>query len=299
MPAPMFDHIHEFLKKIEKKELARRIDAFLSIDIKSLSDEEIRKLIYDTFSISREDGSNYFILLPESGYYKKGTIFYRVRKSKTHIYPNDEFASVNDFWEPPAEKTKYGRINKDNEPLLYTTPAVPYIAAAETGVRKNDFFYLIVYDAVDDIHVSKIGCDIDYKKYNIKDVSLIEKYELINNFLKDEFSRRVEAGTEYLYKTSEIIAKDFFDLPEIDGWCYPSIKDKTSYNVCFHPCQAKKKMMLRGAIICKCIQELKVDSEICPACILCGFDNDGRPLLHKLGGEIHGKIFSDIIRAVK
>src|SRR5262249_20956988 len=49
---------------------------------------------------------------------------------------------------------------------------------------------------------------------------------------------------------SEIIAKDYFDLPPRDiqdAWCYPSILSRQNFNVCFRPDIAKEALHLRGA----------------------------------------------------
>ncbi len=79
-----------------------------------------------------------------------------------------------------------------------------------------------------------IGGQYNYSAIGFTDDTAILNNDLINNFLKDEFSRDVGRGTEYLYKISEIIAKWYFDLPPgdvQDAWAYSSIQDKEKYNL--------------------------------------------------------------------
>lgn len=68
---------------------------------------------------------------------------------------------------------------------------------------------MIKYTAVEDISVNIIGGEYNYEKLNIKSRKAIFIHEMINNFLKEEYSREVGEGTEHLYKTSELIAKKF------------------------------------------------------------------------------------------
>ena len=119
-------------------------------------------------------------------------------------------SKVSDCWEPPREIVRLGRLNKEGEPLLYTTPAGPRVAIDELKVPDDEWFSLIVYEAVEDVNVAIIGGDVDVEGLDDGDVL---KIEMIQGFLRDEFMRDVGQGTEYLYRISESIAKDYFDLP--------------------------------------------------------------------------------------
>ncbi|MGG1679522.1 hypothetical protein ACIFOT_27935 [Neobacillus sp. NRS-1170] len=110
------------------------------------------------------------------------------------------------------------------------------------------------------------------------------------NFLKDEFSRDVGIGNEYLYIVSEFIAKSFFDLPPRDiqdAWVFPSIKDKNSYNVCFRPEVARE-----GALIC---QKQSGSEDIIVKCVSHGFDENGVAQFYPLGSDIQKAFFPEIV----
>lgn len=55
-----------------------------------------------------------------------------------------------------------------------------------------------------------IGADADAGGLDEADAL---KVEMIEGFLRDEFTRDVGMGTEFLYRISEVIVKDCFDLP--------------------------------------------------------------------------------------
>ena len=95
------------------------------------------------------------------------------------------------------------------------------IAIDELKIPDGERFSLIVYKAVEDVKVTMIGGQPDIK--GLHDGEAL-KVEMLQGFLRDEFTRDVGKGTEYLYRISEIIAKAYFDLPaEVqDAWCYPS-----------------------------------------------------------------------------
>jgi len=198
----------------------------------------------------------------------------------------------SDLWEPPTNCVKQiGRLNKVGETLLYTAPQNPNVAIKETHIQKNDWYALIKYTAVKDIKVNTIGGVYDYRAMGFVDEKAIMVHELYNSFLRDEFSRDVGNGTEYLYRISERIAKDYFDLPpEIqDAWCYSSVQDKNKYNVCFRPEKAHELLKLNGAMICR-----KDDNEdIRPRCIAVSMN--GKLEFYKLGTDVQKKEFPEII----
>lgn len=135
-----------------------------------------------------------------------------------------------------------------------------------------------------------IGGEYNYDIIGIKNREAILVHEIYNNFLKDEFSRDVGIGTEYLYKISEIIAKWYFDLPPRDiqdAWSYSSIQNKKNYNVCFRPEIAKDLLELQGATICK----IDKDFNITAVCITHGYDDMGTAQFYELGSAVQKNIF--------
>ena len=121
-------------------------------------------------------------------------------------------SKVSDCCEPPKKLVKMGRLNKDGEPILYTSPSDPRVAIGELKIPDHEWFSLIVYEAVEGVNVAIIGGDVDVE--GLDDVDAL-KIEMIQGFLRDEFTRDVGRGTEYLYRISEIIAKDYFDMPPV------------------------------------------------------------------------------------
>lgn len=280
----------KFLKSINPLELMDKIRKFRKLDIKNMTYEDISKAICD---VLESDGK--FIYTTNIRSYPRETKFFRVRELKGSKIPNENLSVESDFWNAPEKFiTKYGRLNKPGESLLYTSPINPQVAIREVKLENNCFYSIIVYEAIDDIKVNCIGLEYDYEQLGINDSEAILINNMINDFLRDEFSRDVGVGTEYLYKISEIISKWYFDLPPRavqDAWAYPSIKDKTSYNVCFRPDIAKDVLKLKGALICKYDNTDNINVK----CISHGFNENGYANFYELGSDVQKKIFPEII----
>ncbi len=279
-----------FLERINPLELIEKISEFRSLNIAMMTPAAINKAVYDVLTFEGQ-----FIYFTNGSTYPKGTLFFRARKLDSSVFPNAELMYEPHFWNAPAECIKtYGRLNKPGESLLYTTPGIPEITLKEIKIPDNSYYALMVYEATDDIKVNLIGQQYNYEMLGIQS----EKIKLINNifndFLKDEFSRDVGEGTEYLYIVSELIAKNFFDLPPKDiqdAWAYPSLKDKEKYNVCFRPEIAKEVLKLKGALIC---EKLPQSYEIHVKCIQSGFDSSGKAQFYAVGSEEQHKVFPEI-----
>ncbi|WP_123962004.1 hypothetical protein [Vibrio crassostreae] len=241
--------IKEYLQYVNLAELHKKITEFRDLDIKNLKYTEIQESILKVISFTTPIG-DCCLLKPHMASYPKGTRFYRIRAIPEGIddFPLKSMSTISDCWEPPAHVVGIGRLNKVNESLLYVSPT-PDTACEELRVLNNEYFSLIVYEALEEIKVSCIGF-----APNVNGLSEEEalKLRMIQDFLKHEFIRDVGKGTEFLYKISESITKDYFDLPpELqDAWCYPSIANKGGYNVCFKP-QDRNKLKLHGVQIAK------------------------------------------------
>ncbi len=240
--------VKEFLKYVDISELHDKICAFRELDFKKLDYQEVQNEIAKVISFETPSGSCSH-LTPVCASYPSGTRFYRVRnivEGDTRL-PLKSMSTVSDCWEPPSQVVKAGRLNRERESLLYTAPMAPDIAIEELKVVDDQNFSLIVYEALTPIKVTGIGFPP-----NIEGLSKDEilKLRMIQDFLKHEFVRDVGHGTEYLYRISESITKDYFDLPPDvqDAWCYPSVAKKGGYNVCFRP-TAKQKLSLVGVQI--------------------------------------------------
>lgn len=220
-----FANIESILKKVNPVELLSKIDNFRSSNISQLSDTELSSRINDVLC-----NNGIFSCLCIIDSYPKDTLFFRVKKLSNSTIPNERFCKATDYWETPScYLDNYGRLNKPHESLLYTCPNDPYLAVQETNIQEDDFFAVIKYRAISEIKVNIIGGKYDYEANGITDRNAIIVHELYREFLKTEFSRDVGTGTEYLYRVSEMIAKDYFDLPPRivqDAWAYSSVKTK-------------------------------------------------------------------------
>ncbi|MEK5026348.1 hypothetical protein [Paenibacillus sp. FSL M7-1046] len=228
--------MQDYLFNMDIHILLNKIDRFRKLNIKKLSPGEISKEISNVLMFDRRS-----VLLSYIDNFKTGTLVYRIRKLKNSEIPNNELNIIQDLWNPPSKFVKRMRLNKPHESLLYACFGID-TALEETKVNDNDSFALIAYEVIDDIKAVRIGNDDDFSSYSSDDRL---KLRIINNFLKEEFIREAGEGNEHLYRVSEIIAKDYFDLPPRDvqdAWSYPSVANKPSINICFRPDIAKEKL---------------------------------------------------------
>ena len=123
----------EFLKSIDSIKLVEKINKFRGLNIKNMKLQDIEKAISEVltwngdFSYLTNIGT-YPIgtHLTNIGTYPIGTQFYRIRKLKGSLIPNESLSTYADFWEPPKSCVKSeGRLNKKGESLLYVTPEDP------------------------------------------------------------------------------------------------------------------------------------------------------------------------------
>lgn len=277
------------LKLVDPLELILKIKKFHSLNIKDMSDAELNKSIRDVLF-----NNGMFSCLQNIYEYPKDTLFFRVKKLKGSVIPNERFCKESDYWETPhCYIDNYGRLNKPYESLLYTCPNDPYLAVQETNIQKDDFFALIKYKALENIKANVIGGNFDYELSGTTDKNAIMIHEIYIDFLQNEFSRDVGEGTEYLYRISEMIAKEWFDLsPRIaqDGWAYTSVKNKEKYNMCFRPNIAHEVLGLCGAMICK----LDENEKIKILCVAIGSDSNGNIKFYPIGSDAQTKVFPEI-----
>jgi len=278
-----------FLKNINSKELLEKIRKFRTLNFRNMKEQEIANALLEVLK-----WNGIFSYIVNMGTYPVNTPFFRIRKLDSSLISNDNLRVYSDFWEPPESCVKtLGRLNKKGESLLYVTPEDPHVPLKELRVTEGEYYALIKYIASKPVKVNIIGGQYNYNALGITDNTVILNNDLLNDFLRDEFSRDVGVGTEYLYKISEIIAKWYFDLPpEVvqDAWAYSSVQDKAKYNVCFRPNIAHKILELQGALICK---KDKTD-DIKVHCIALCSDKDKPVEFYPLGSEQQKKIFPEI-----
>lgn len=274
-----FEHLHN----ISPVDVMRQLKSYRNLNIEHLTDEELRKALYKALLVNGK-----FVYLGNQKIHPAGTKFYRARPLSGSTVPFEELSTMSDFWYPPKECVKrIGRLNKEHEPLLYTTVRNPCIPMTEIPLDNGGYYCLNIYCSKGSVTTTVIGGEYDYEKLGIADERIIAINELFNDFLQLEFSRAVGTGTEYLYGVSEMIVKDFFDLPDSvqDAWEYPSIRDKSEFNVCFRPDKADRLLNLERALICR-----KEDrGGITPVCLVSAEENEFKYF------EISHEIISELL----
>ena len=282
--------VQDVLKEIDPLQLMDRITHFRKLNISRMTDQEILDAIINVLCVN-----NCFCCYSNLRVYPQGTKFFRVKRFKGHTLPDPRFRIYADYWETdPKYLTQYGRLNKPHESLLYTAPDL-FCAVDEVKISENEYFAAIQYTAISPVKVNMIGGEIDYKLNGATDKQAILVHEIYNSFLRDEFSRDVGKGTEYLYKTSEIIAKTFFDLPPRDvqdAWAYSSVQNKEKYNVCFRPEIAHDILRLDGALICR----RSKDNQVEVVCVAIGANEKGDIVFYPLGSEPQQTVFPELNR---
>ena len=279
------------LSGIDPLEVMNKISRFRKLNIATMSDKQLQQEILDTLL-----DDNTFNYITNTKLLPKGTYFFRVRKLKSSVISEMNINTVQDLWEPPQIRVvKPGRLNKIGESLLYTSPGDPLTAVKEMRLNAGNWYALIRYTAKRDVKINIIGGEYDYVKLGYTNKKAIMVHELYNSFLRDEFSRDVVEGTEYFYRISERIAKDYFDLPrEIqDAWCYASVIDKQRYNTCFRPTAAHEVLHLDGAMICK----KGFDDIIKVYCVAIPSDDLNRVVFYPLGSAIQKHVFPEIVQS--
>ncbi|MBE5951220.1 MAG: hypothetical protein E7260_06440 [Lachnospiraceae bacterium] len=281
--------IQEVLKRIDPLILLKKIAEFRKLNVAQMTDEEISSAIYDVLC-----WEGVFACYTNTRIYPAGTKFFKVKKLIGSQIPNERFGEYPDYWETnPKYLKSYGRLNKPGESLLYVSPDLN-CSVDEVRITESDFFAAIQYTAKRDIKVNLIGGEFDYDQMEIYDEKVKLIHEMYNGFLRDEFSRDVGKGTEYLYRVSERIAKDFFDLPPRimqDAWAYTSVQDKKKYNVCFRPEIAHELLELNGAMICK----RDATKQIRVFCIASGRDEEDKILFYKMGSNMQKEVFPELL----
>lgn len=283
--------LKDFLKYVDTTDLHNKICNFRDLDFKKMSYQEVRTAISKVITFNTPFGSR-CVLTSMTTSYPVGTRFYRVRTlpEDDRNLPLRAMSKVADCWEPPEEIARAGRLNRDNESLLYTAPISPIVAIEEMKISDNQIFSLIAYEAVKPINVTIIG-----EKPNTEGLTNEEalKARMIQDFLKHEFIRDVGYGTEYLYRISESIAKDYFDLPPDvqDAWCYPSVAQKGHCNVCFRK-DRRSGLKLLGSQIASITRE--EDKYLFDVKLVAAESEDGVNLdYHPIGSDFHKLTFPE------
>ncbi|MFD2306847.1 hypothetical protein [Enterococcus termitis] len=233
----------EKITKIQQK--LSDFEKFLSPE---LTEEEISIKLMETFDQSK--------ILIKSGEYNPGSKFYRARIIDSPNMDSLKSWKKQDFWGVPKEKiSSYGRLNKPKESVFYLS-AEPLQTLKEIGL-----------ESYDDQRYAVISCFETKKSFvsvyigDHSSNSLDEKETIISNlyssFFRNNFSKPVGNGTEYLYILSNAIVKNFYDLPSevIQAWTYPAVENLNCYNVAFKSHVASTFLRYKGSIVVRRLDE--------------------------------------------
>jgi len=176
-----------------------------------------------------------------------GTQLFRIRKME-----NDIFNSVSDFWSPPPNNTKDGRLNRNNEPMLYvcTDHVTPF---HEARICKGEIFVLVFYRAKKPFNARLLEGVNDGDCKSLINAGLSEtgfvNYRIIRDFIRTELIRDVGIGTEYLYGISNGI-KELLDKANKDhAYQYTSVNNYSKKNIAIKPDKAKEYLTCDNAFV--------------------------------------------------
>jgi len=287
----------ELLAKITVDELQGRIAHFKQLNIGEYKDEELDQALRKIFEVE-VSGEAKSVLIITSEVIGENFIypeFYRIRPLTEHDRELKDFASMRteqDAWWAPEQYVNYGRLNRQNESLLYVGDTIE-TAIREARLKAGALFYLMVYRSKRSFEAVHIGL----WKNAVTGLTGEEnmKLRLINDFLRDEFVQIVEKGEEGRYRITEVVAKKYFIKPTQDAWCYPSIANEglNGYvfrNLCFTPTSAKSCLELLGVRVCRLIV-IDGINRILPMLDGIGFDEEGRFIYHLADSDLSKSTF--------
>lgn len=184
----------------------------------------------------------------------EGKEFYRARnKFYTLNGAEDLYRNFSELWYPDAKYlNKLGRLNRVGQQVMYASlDALTPIH--EIRSANDSQFALMKYKIKNgqqlklatiafyshDVLAKSLGKNVNWTKKGL------ENWKIINNFLCSEFTRKVTDGQEYVYKSTNVLLK-FADLPDSDGFLYPSIERSGGYNIAIKPRAADEKVDFIG-----------------------------------------------------
>lgn len=244
----------QYIKVFNPEIIQNKITKLKSLDLKEVSEADLHYAINDVISYKSVPDMNHSMVNMMSTYrnINKDDNLYRVRICGDNSF--ETMKEESDAWNPPQKFAKKGRVNNENESLLYVAENME-TAIKEVKIKGNQCFWLIVYDIKKDIGVINIG------EPSAHDSEYSSIHNIIAEFLRSEFTRNINEGEEYEYRISNRIAKFFYpyNIYNYDGWSYPSVADKGLSSLCLDPIKAKEKMDIKYVI-----HYVKINNEIRP-----------------------------------
>jgi hypothetical protein len=210
-----------------------RIEKYKNIDLKRISDKELFNLTLETIPCCNVRS----IVL------QKGTRLYRLRK----LEDGKAFENVKELIYPPAKYVKVrGRFNEKKESILYASldETTPFF---EVKAEDGEEYALIEYEiqSEEGIQVTIIAMDDTSGLEGLNEVGKVN-HKILEQFLYTEFTKDVGKGTEHLYRISTMLAKNFLDIPNCEGYLYPSVAFGRQHNIAIKPFAVDNKIKVVG-----------------------------------------------------
>lgn len=243
------DRLREYLSRFTIKELRTKIDEVRDLDFRNASDRQLFDALNNVL-VFGESGMH----MPISRVFPAGTNFWRARRASTGpgVAPDADMRRLGDAWAPPPHCVKSpGRLNFQGESILYVCPDDAELTLREARIPEGEPFYLIRYRAKRPVTAVEVPGQV-LPGWELTETET-DKYEMLLDFFKVEFTRDAAPGTEYLYRLSNTIARSFYDLPPHvqDAWIYPSVEGRPRLNVALRPQKASECLELLGVARCE------------------------------------------------
>lgn len=228
--------------------IERRIDELKSYDVTNVDIEYVKSLLLNLFRA--------YICFPVR--ISEGRPIFRARRHREE--EKGQFLKhVREIYPDPKFVKKLGRANGKGEAIFYFS-ADPIIAMRELSPQSGDEFSIIECIPRDDTscllapigiremaykHKARIGGELPEPVERLEallagDSESLNKWQLIDNFIAEEYLKIVKDGAEYLYKTTIAMSEMFFTFGTDDefmgGITYPSLaSNKINANMAFRP----------------------------------------------------------------
>lgn len=174
--------------------------------------------------------------------------FYRARIVGCDADLLHPFTHVNELKYPPRERAKKGRLNREQEPMLYAAYS-KQAALVEVKAKVGQRLTIAVIEKLNcteaKVKFAPIGMP-GSSPYATPSRNPIEK--LVHGYLNSEITKNVNEGEEYKYNSTIAIGDHFLCTPLFEygsehlelGLIYPSVKagvplDENSYNIAMAP----------------------------------------------------------------
>lgn len=234
----------KILEQLNPKDIIKSINDFKNLELRTVNDYELNKALDN---ITKFNYVSTIVLSDD-------TTFYRARNktfARNRVY--DYFRSASEIWYPkPEHLTKLGRLNDIRQPIMYASfDALTPIH--EIRSENDTQFALMKYKMKKEQKLRMTFIAVENPKSVLKRIEKTyslpkkgkENWRLINEFLTQEFTKKVPFGCEYMYRSTNALLQSF-DAPDCDGFIYPSIERGKGENLAIKPLSANRAVEFIG-----------------------------------------------------